>query len=121
VMGVLMYTCAHLMMSFMSPVDAIIDLGTQCLRIEAWAEPLYATAIVSYGVMVGAGDTLIPSILNLGSIWIVRITLAILLAASMGLIGVWIAMCIELCVRGSLFLIRLTSGRWIKKTSIIKS
>ena len=121
VMGILMYACAHLMMSFMSPVDAIIDLGTQCLRIEAWAEPLYATAIVSYGVMVGAGDTLLPCVLNLGSIWIVRISLAILLAASMGLIGVWIAMCIELCVRGTLFLIRLTSGRWIKKTSIINS
>ena len=105
------------MMGFMSPVQEIVDLGAQCLRIEAWAEPLYATAIVSYGVMVGAGDTLIPSIFNLGSMWIVRISLAVILAASMGLTGVWIAMCIELCVRGSLFLFRLCSGRWIRKMS----
>ncbi len=121
VMGILMYAGAHIMMSFMSSVDSIVDLGAQCLRIEAWAEPLYATAIVSYGVMVGAGDTLVPCIINLSSMWIVRITLAVLLAATMGLQGVWIAMCIELCVRGSVFLIRLCSGRWIKETSIINS
>ena len=48
--------------------------------------------------------------MNLGSMWIVRITLAIILASSMGLTGVWIAMCIELCVRGLIFLIRLSSG-----------
>lgn len=121
VMGVMMYFGAELMMSFMSPVQEIVDLGAECLRIEAWAEPLYATAIVSYGVMVGAGDTFMPCIINLGSMWIVRITLAIFLASTIGLIGVWIAMCIELCVRGTLFLIRLTSGRWIKKTSIINN
>ena len=121
IFGILMYACAPLMMGFMSPVQEIVDLGTKCLRIEAWAEPLYATAIVSYGVMVGAGDTVMPCIINLGSMWIVRITLAIILAASMGLIGVWIAMCIELCVRGTLFLIRLASGKWIKKTSIINT
>lgn len=120
-MGILMYVAATPMMNFMSPVDEIVNLGAQCLRIEAWAEPLYATAIVGYGIMVGAGDTLVPCIINLGSMWIVRITLAILLASSMGLTGVWIAMCLELCVRGSLFLIRLASGRWIKKTSIINS
>ncbi len=114
VMGVLLYFGADIMMSFMSPVNEIITLGAQCLRIEAWAEPFFAISIVSYGVMVGAGDTLIPSIFNLGSMWIVRITLAIFLAAAMGLTGMWLAMCIELCVRGMLFLIRLISGKWIK-------
>ena len=53
IMGILMYVGADLMMSFMSPVQEIVNLGAQCLRIEAWAEPLYAAAIVSYGVMVG--------------------------------------------------------------------
>jgi Na+-driven multidrug efflux pump len=39
--------------------------------------------------------------------WVIRITLAAVLAPIYGLQGVWIAMCIELCVRGVLFLIRL--------------
>jgi putative MATE family efflux protein len=117
VLGMLMYIFAPHMMSFMSPVQEIVDLGTQCLRIEAWAEPLFAVSLVGYGVMVGAGDTLVPSLFNFGSMWIVRISLALVLASSMGLIGVWIAMCIELWVRGLLFLLRLWSGRWTKKMS----
>lgn len=114
ILGVVMYIFAPQMMSFMSPVQEIVDLGTQCLRIEAWAEPLFGASIVCYGVMVGTGDTLIPSAMNLGSMWIVRITLAALLAPTFGLKGVWIAMCIELWVRGTIFLIRLYSERWIK-------
>ena len=38
-----------------------------------------------------------------------------LLAPSMGLSGVWLAMCIELCFRGLIFLIRLEKGNWMKK------
>ncbi|MBP5688662.1 MAG: MATE family efflux transporter, partial [Muribaculaceae bacterium] len=95
-LGLLMYIFAPQMMSVMSPVKEIVDLGTQCLRIEAWAEPLFGASIVCYGVMVGAGDTLIPSAMNLGSMWIVRITLAAILAPTYGLIGVWTAMCLEL-------------------------
>ena len=82
-------------------------MGTDALRIEAFAEPLYAASIVCYGVFVGAGDTLIPSCMNLGSIWVFRITLAIILAPEMGLNGVWLAMCIDLCLRGLIFLLRL--------------
>jgi Na+-driven multidrug efflux pump len=50
--------------------------------------------------------------MNLGSIWVVRLTLALLLAPSMGLHGVWIAMCIELCWRGVAFLFRLKGRSW---------
>ena len=73
-----------------------------------------AAAIVSYGVFVGAGSTLVPSCMNLFSIWAVRLSLAALLAPVLGLRGVWIAMCTELCFRGTIFLIRLFRGRWLK-------
>ncbi len=52
--------------------------------------------------------------MNLASMWGVRITLSLLLAPRLGLAGVWIAMCMELCVRGILFLIRLFRGKWLK-------
>ncbi|MDE5673386.1 MAG: MATE family efflux transporter, partial [Duncaniella sp.] len=85
------------------------------LRIEAFAEPMFAAAIVSYGVMIGVGDTIIPASMNFGSIWLVRLPIAALLAPSMGLAGVWLAMCVELCFRGAIFLWRLISGAWLKK------
>ena len=83
------------------------------LRIEAFAEPLFAASIVVAGALRGAGDTLAPSVLNLISMWGVRISVSIFLAPRFGLPGVWFAMCGELCVRGILFLIRLLRGKWL--------
>ena len=113
VMGLVMYVFAPEMIGLMSPDADIRSMGAGILRIESFAEPMFAAAIVSYGVFVGAGDTLIPSCMNFGSIWLVRLTLAALLAPTMGLRGVWVAMCVELCFRGAIFLIRLRWGNWL--------
>ena len=113
-MGVVMYVFAPEMIGLMTPVEEIRDLGTQVLRIEAFAEPMFAAAIVGNCVCVGAGDTLKPSLMNLASMWGVRLTLAAVLAHWYGLQGVWTAMAIELTFRGTLFLIRLKWGSWLR-------
>jgi Na+-driven multidrug efflux pump len=113
-MGVLMWVMATELMGIMTPVADIIAIGTRCLRIEAFAEPMFAAAIVCNGVFVGAGDTLRPAIMSLASMWGVRLTLAALLAGSYGLPGVWTAMAIELTFRGLIFLARLYHGGWLK-------
>lgn len=107
VMGVLMWVFAPEMMSLLTPVEEIRMLGSHSLRIEAFAEPFFAAAIVCNGIFVGAGDTLKPAIMNLTSMWVVRLTLAALLAPTYGLTGVWTAMAVELTFRGTIFLIRL--------------
>lgn len=107
VSGALMYIFAPVMIGILSPDPEIRELGTAILRIEAFAEPMYAASIVAGGVFRGAGDTLVPCIMNFVSMWVVRIPFSALLAPRLGLQGVWLAMCIELCVRGLLFLIRL--------------
>jgi len=118
IMGVLMWIFAPELMSIMSPVEEVITLGTEVLRIEAWAEPMFAAAIVCNGVFIGAGDTIIPAIMSLGSMWAVRLTLAATLAPKYGLKGVWTAMAIELTFRGSIFLTRLFKGSWAEKLKI---
>lgn len=115
VMGVILWLAAPAVMELLSPVADIQSLGVSALRIEAWAEPMFAASIVAYGVMVGVGDTIVPAAMNFSSIWLVRLPIAALLAPSMGLDGVWLAMCIELCFRGMIFLWRLLSGAWLKK------
>ena len=120
-LGVCLMTCAGIFMyffcpyvfAFLTPVAEVQALGTRVLRIELLAEPLFAASIVSTGALRGAGDTLIPGILNLISMWGVRISLALILVGKLGLPGVWTAMCIELNVRGILFLIRLARGKWL--------
>ena len=106
-LGVVMFLAAPLLMSMMTPDLMVQAQGIMALRIEAFAEPMYAASIVVYGVFMGLGDTLVPCIMNLGTIWLVRIPLAYVLAQTMGLKGVWLAMAIELTVRGLIFLVRL--------------
>lgn len=117
-MGVIMYVFAPEMIGVLSPVEAIRQLGTTCLRIEAFAEPFFAASIVTYCVCVGAGDTFKPAAINLGTMWLVRLTLAYGLSKSYGLEGVWIAMATELTFRGVLFLLRLFRGSWMKSFQV---
>lgn len=116
-MGIVMYFSAYEMMALMTPVETIRNLGTEALRIEAFAEPFFAASIVTYSVCVGAGDTLKPALINLGSMWFVRLTLAAILARDYGLSGVWFAMAVELTLRGLLFLVRLFRGNWMKNVN----
>ena len=112
VMGILMAVFAPEMMQLITQDAEVIRLGTDILRIEAWAEPMFAASIVAYGVFVGSGKTLVPSLMNLGSIWIIRLSLSLILAPTLGLHGVWLAMSIELCWRGAAFLFRLSRRSW---------
>lgn len=113
--AVLMFVFAPQVFAMLTPDPAVQELGTLCLRVEAIAEPFYAASIVCAGAMRGAGDTMVPSITNLVSVWGIRITASILLAPRFGLIGVWIAMSGELCIRGVLFLIRLLREKWLNR------
>lgn len=114
-LAVVMYAFVPQLMTLMTPDAEVRNLAVEVLRIEAFAEPMYAASIVAYGVFVGAGDTKWGCTMNLASIWAVRIPLAWLLVRTMGLTGFWLAMCLELCVRGLVFLARMRWGNWMKQ------
>ena len=120
-LAVLMYIFAFDLMGLLSTDPDVVALGAKVLRIEAFAETLYAFSIVGYGACVGAGDTMVPSAMNLCSMWFVRIGLALILTPRMGLTGYWIAMCIELNLRGLLFIWRLRGEKWMKDRSLNKA
>ncbi|MBQ5713585.1 MAG: MATE family efflux transporter [Bacteroidaceae bacterium] len=112
-MAIVMYTASPALLSIMTPDVAVQQLTVEILRIEAFAEPMFAASIVCYGIFVGARDTLIPCTMNLTCIWLLRIIPAALLASHMGLQGVWIAMAVELTFRGIIFLIRFRGDSWL--------
>lgn len=115
--GLIMFVFAPELMMLLTPIEEIQAMGTICLRVEAFAEPMYGASIVVTGVLRGKGDTLGPTILNFLSMWCVRIPLAILLRNLWGLSGIWIAMMIELNFRGLIFLIWM-KFRWNRKPHI---
>lgn len=110
--GIIMMVVCPWVFRMLTPVKEVQDLAVQVLRIELIAEPLFGVSIVAAGALRGAGDTFVPSLMNLGSIWIVRLGLALILVRSMGLHGMWIAMAIELCVRGLLMLYRQHTSKY---------
>lgn len=116
--GVGLYVFAPALMGIFTADAAVIALGAQVLRIEAFAEPMFGASIVASGAMQGAGDSTGCFVLNLVSMWGIRLTLAVLLAPRFGLVGVWFAMCAELCTRGALFLLRLARGKWLDKGAL---
>ena len=117
-LAVALFFLAHPIMALMSSDPQVVALGAKVLRIEAFAEAMYAASIVGFGVCAGAGDTLVPTLLNFGSVWLVRIVLALILTPRFGLVGYWISMCIELNVRGLLFLLYVRTSRWTRKVII---
>ena len=111
--GAGLFFFAPQLISIFSTDPEVMELGAQVLRIVALAEPLFAASIVVTGVLRGAGDAKAPFLISLVTMWGVRITLSLVLAPSFGLVGVWIAMAVELVVRGAIFLWRLYSNRWL--------
>ena len=117
-MAIVIFILCPYIFKLLTPVVEVQILAVTVLRIGCFAEPLYGVSIVASGALRGAEDTFIPSILNLLSIWGVRITLSFILVIPFGLVGVWLANTIELCVRGILLLIRQCSSKYYFRKSI---
>lgn len=118
IMTILMFIFCPFVFMMLTPVKDVRVLSTKVLRIGLLAEPLYGLSVIATGALRGAEDTLVPSILNLLSIWLIRISLCLLfvLHFDLGLVGVWMANAIELSIRGIILLIRhCTSKFYFKK------
>lgn len=113
VSGILMYVFAPQMMALLSTDAAVIALGVAVLRIEAFAEPLYAASLVVSGVFQGVGRTLIATVITAVTMWGIRVPVSALLAPRFGLHGVWFGMALQLSVSGVLFLLWLVRKRWL--------
>ena len=112
--GAVLFAFAPQLIMIFSKDPEVISLGAQVLRIVAFAEPLFGASIVASGALRGAGDSKGPFYISLATMWGVRITLSLLLAGQLGLVGVWLAMAAELCARGLIFMVRLYRGKWLE-------
>ena len=112
--AVVMFAACPAVFAFLTPDPAVRALAAKILRLELAAEPFYGASIVASGSMRGAGDTFVPGLMTLVSIWGVRLSLSAVLVGPYGLTGVWAAMLIELVFRGVIFLTRMRFGKWMK-------
>ncbi len=92
----------------------VIRLGVWPLRLVAFSQPALATMMVLAGALRGAGDTRATLAITSSSLWLVRLPLALLLTRPFGLIGAWIAMGVDLNLRGLGMWLRFKSERWAR-------
>lgn len=127
--GAIFYVLAPQLFELFCPYPhqkPLIEKGIPVLRLIAFGmPPLACTIILSYALR-GAGDTRIAVLFSLTGFFLVRVPLASYLTrdvidlgswgtfegGGMGLLGAWIAMVVDLTVRGAFFLWRFQSKRW---------
>jgi putative MATE family efflux protein len=112
-MGVVFFTFSRPMVLVFTRDPQVVDLASICLKIVGLAQPVLASSMVMAGALRGAGDTRWTLFITAFGIWLVRIPLALLFTGlGFGLPGAWVAMSIDLAVRGTLMFWRYRAGRW---------
>lgn len=111
----IMFIFARQIIDIFSNDPAVISLGSQVLRIEAFAEPFFAIGSVVAGVLRGAGDTKWPFYISLAGMWMLRVPIAITLIQffGWGLHAVWVGMALDLFCRGMISLWRFKKRGWL--------
>ena len=100
--------------SIFTPDPAIHALGRQILLVEFFLEIGRGLNIVMTRALTTAGDVWYPVIVGIISMWLVAVIGGWLLGhgLALGLVGIWIAMACDECVRGALFVRRFRKGGW---------
>ena len=111
-MGLIFFFFPEQIMSIFIEDPAVIRLGVWPLRLVAFSQPMLATMMVFAGALRGAGDTRATLGITAAGLWLVRVPLAFLLTPTLGLVGAWIAMGVDLNLRGLGMLLRFRSGKW---------
>lgn len=118
--GLLPVPFARLICSLYSTNSDIIALSTKLIRLNSIFVLFWPLSFVLPAGLKGAGDAKYTMTTTIIGMWAFRITLGYLLGIplKLGLIGVWLGMYIDWLIRGTLYYVRLRSGKWKNHTVI---
>lgn len=114
VVGAIFYIFAPFLAGLFSEDLEVIDLVVKVLRIIALVQPFLCITLVITSALQGAGDTKFPMYSTFIGIWGVRVLGVYLLGIKLnwGLVGVWLAISIDIIVRGIILMIRFMNAKW---------
>ena len=92
------------------------SLGIDYLRILAFSQIFMSLEITTAGAFNGLGKTMPPSIIGVGGN-LLRIPLAFLLIPSLGLNGIWWAICVSSILKG----VMMVSWYWKNESAMTQS
>ncbi len=123
VVSIFAFTFPRLILSVFIHHEPVLAIGIEYLHIVAPCYFLFALMFVSAGVVNGAGQTLVPMLFTLISLWIVRVPLAWFLSqrTPLGTRGIWIAMAAGFAVTATVGYLYYIFGGWRKAAAKIHS
>src|SRR4051812_23028865 len=115
--ALVMIFAPHVVVSFFSTDPAVSTYAADCLRILGYGNLTYAFGMVMVQAFNGAGDTVIPTMINVVSFWFCEIPLAWLLAnhTPLGVNGVFTAIPVANTVMTVLSLLVFARGGWKRR------
>ncbi|MCF8309585.1 MAG: MATE family efflux transporter [Bacteroidales bacterium] len=96
----------------------VISIGAHYLVIVSSFYLIFSTMFIFSGVMRGAGDTIVPMIFTLISLWVIRIPVAYFLSDIIGVDGIWWASPIGWFTGMAGLIIYYYTGKWKKKVVV---
>lgn len=114
--GLLLFIFPNVLMSFFTHDPQVIEQGTVALRIVSVSEPFFAITLSLQGIFNGVGDTKMPFVISLCSMWGIRIlfTFICVKVLGLGLAAVWMCMIADVITRSLGMYTRYRSGKWKK-------
>lgn len=105
------------LVSIFNSEPGVVEIGSTFLRIAAVGFIFMGFAAVLADCLNGVGDTMIPMIAGLVSMWLMQIPLAYFLPkwTDLGVFGVRWAMVAALAARSITYVIYFKAGRWQRK------
>jgi len=102
--------------TFMNNDPAVRKVAVLCLRIVSLGYIIYGVGMVLTNAFNGAGDTLTPTLINLGCFWAFQIPLAYILAIvyKLGPLGVFVAIPITEAAVIIISYLLFKKGKWKK-------
>lgn len=112
--GVFLFVFAYDIARIFVEEEEVVKMAAVAIRILAFGEPAIAVHFTIAGALRGAGDTRWPLYASTTGLYGFRIPLTFFLAFTLkaGLVGAWVAMTIEYCVRSLFVSMRFKRGRW---------
>lgn len=108
---------ADWIMAIFTRDSQVVSLGASVLRIVAVSEPLFAAFIILEGTFHGIGETKLPVMIGLFTMWGIRIGLSWCLVhwLHVGLQTVWVCMIMDNITRCLLLAVLYRWGKWKNK------
>lgn len=121
-MATLMYFISPYALRIFTRNPEILNLGSKVMFIGIILEFGRSTNLVVINSMRAAGDIKFPTYLGMASMWGISVLFSYIfgIKLGLGLVGIWIAMAMDECVRGIIVFIRWKKGSWRGKSVVTK-